>query len=351
MAMSKNAKTDHQQVDTLQNKLKEMVPSMVIFSDSLRSLFAINQVTSSSPATRAFLEVRDNARKNGIVYSKMVLPMTEEVIRAIGFFSDYFTDLDFNDWSESLEDIISDVEKAQGVCDILKQMHNNIIIELKKNETKAELSITQIEKMAEQFRDEERSLQRKATELNESADEKRDWGWTGIFTLGISTAILNSCAADDDAAARESLASAVAKRENAVIASNAVIQTKCRLIPAMKAFINGLEVCTLFLSDTRERLAKMKNAGDKGARKPYYLMMKNRAKELNGNCLQFLALTDMMRNNLAAIPTESHDKNYVDTWFDEQKKQFQREHKTVWDRIKGEVAKIATNGPMKMINK
>ena len=62
-------------------------------------------------------------------------------MRSIGFLADYFNDLDFDDWSDSLEDILKDVEKSQGVCDILKQMHNSLIVELKKNESKLMLAL------------------------------------------------------------------------------------------------------------------------------------------------------------------------------------------------------------------
>ena len=352
IAMSTQTSQDDKAVMILQEKLKGMIPSMVIFSDSLRSLYAANQVTNSSPETKGFLEVRDSARKSGIVYSQMVLPMTEEVIRGIGFFSDYFTDLDFDNWTESLEDIISDVEKAHGVCDILKQMHSNIIIDLKKNETKADISILKMAKMAEMFREQEESLRIKSIKLSQAAQNKRDdFSWADIFTFGIHHVVQVYNAGKDDDKAALSKAESIAKGQNAMIVQNAVEQTQCYLIPAIGAFINALEAVTMFLSDTREKLAKMKHFADKGARKPYYTMMKNRAKELNETCVQFLSLTDMMRNNLAAIPSEPNDKNYVDQWLDMQKKEFLQEKSTIWMRIQDTVARVANNYPMSLMHK
>ena len=66
-------------VITFEDKLKTLPTSMVIFSANLRSLFAELQVTGQDESTRTFLEVRDSARKNGVVYSKAVLPLTESV--------------------------------------------------------------------------------------------------------------------------------------------------------------------------------------------------------------------------------------------------------------------------------
>ena len=57
----------------------------------------------------------------------------------------------------------------------------------------------------------------------------------------------------------------------------------------------------------------MQEVGGKGAKKPYYIMMKKRAAELNKSSMCFLACTDVLKNNLAAIPTQMpDDKNYVD---------------------------------------
>ena len=65
---------------------------MVIFASSMRELYAGVKVTDQDK--EIFLRVRDIVRQNGIVYINKVLPMTEEVIRSIGFFADFFTDLE-----------------------------------------------------------------------------------------------------------------------------------------------------------------------------------------------------------------------------------------------------------------
>merc|ERR1712037_676438 len=144
--------------------------------------------------------------------------------------------------------------------------------------------------------------------------------WGAIFSFGISAALSNKWAAEADAKAKHEHLEAIGKRENADIAFEAVSLVKGSLIPAVNNFISGLEVCAVFLSDSKERLEKMKLAGDKGPRKPYYIMMRNRAKELNTTCLQFLAVTDLMRNHMGAIPS-------------------------VWMRIKSEVSRISNLAP------
>ena len=232
-------------VRTLEDRLKTLPTSMVIFSTNLRSLFAELQVTGQDESTRTFLEVRDSARKNGVVYSKAVLPLTESVIRSIGGFADYFTDLEFEDWSDCLDDIVADIEKAHGVCEMLKDMHNTIIVDLKKNEDKATVGVLEIKKMTLKFEEEERKLRTQAAALSTSADIKRVVGvLTAPFTLGISAFIFGGLAANDEMKSKEKLATAVAKQENKTIALKAVELTSGTLIPAIQNFIGGLEIIT-----------------------------------------------------------------------------------------------------------
>jgi len=129
------------------------------------------------------------------------------------------------------------------------------------------------------------------------------------------------------------MANAVAKRENAEIANRAAHNTSTWLIPAVKEFIEGMKTCTAFLVFTKENLEKMKNYGDKGAKKIYFNAMKKKAQQLSNNSMRFLMMTDMMRSDLNAIPEEPSDKNYVDEWFEEQKQKFRREHKSIWASI------------------
>jgi len=204
--------------------------------------------------------------------------------------------------------------------------------------------------MAKRYEEMAAGLKAKAAELENTADTKRTWGaitgWR--LTLGISTAILFSSAQGDVQQAQSKLAEALAKTENAKIAENAVILTNNVLIPAVKEFIAGMEACTSFLVNTKENLEKMKNYGEKGTQERYYKVMKKKAQVLSNNSMKFLMMTDMMRTDLGAIPSEPNDQNYVDIWFDKQKEQFKKENESIWDRIanasfgkKGEINSIS----------
>ena len=221
-------------VITFEDKLKTLPTSMVIFSSNLRSLFADLQVTGQDESTRTFLEVRDSVRKNGVVYSKAVLPLTEDVIRSIGVFADYFTDLEFEEWSDCLDDIVADIEKAHGVCEMLKDMHNTMIVDLKKNEDKATVGVLEIEKMTLKFEEEERKLRNKAAAILTTA----------TIVGGLAPAVAPLSLGLAAVAMKENITVAVAMKENKTIALKAVELTSGTLIPAIQNFIGGLEIIT-----------------------------------------------------------------------------------------------------------
>ena len=296
----------------------------------------VNQVTNEDEGTRIFLEVREEVRRNAVVYKDKVLPLTEEVIRHIGSFADSFLDLDFDDWVEGLEETIKDMDKAVGFCKILSQMHLTIVEDLKRNEEKAEVGIKIMEKMALEYKEMSKELEKRAQECKESADDKRFWGnVTGVLTLGISTAVLHAQAHGDDWDAKEKMAHALAKRENAELAVRAADVTKVFIIPAVKDFIEGVEVCSTFLVCSRENLRKMRNNSEKGSKEIYFKAIKKRAQLLSRLSMRFLTRTDMMRSDLKTIPEEVVDKNYVDVWFERQKQRFLEENKSIWALIAG----------------
>ena len=149
----------------VERSLGQLPLAMAKFSSMIRSLYSTNQVTARDNGTRTFLGVRDNTRRNAAVYKDKVLPLTEEVIRHIGFFADSFIDFDFNDWAESLDDTIKDIEKSIGFCEILRQMHNTIVEDLKRNEDKAKIGIQQMGDMAKRYEEMAARLKAKAAEL------------------------------------------------------------------------------------------------------------------------------------------------------------------------------------------
>lgn len=361
-------KEENEIMTELQNELQKLPAHMIQFGGALRTLYSTELVTGNDPSVKTFIEVRDNTRNNAMVYSEKVLPMTEEVVQIIGFFATYFTSLSFEDWEECLDETIEDLTKAQAFCEMLKQMHNTIIIDLKRHEDKANLGINAMEKMDKKVEEELKKmrdatvhkivesafLEKFAEEADSEAKDKLWWGKVlAPITLGISYWIksqevaeldmmkkkMENMAAEADKESMLTMKMATAKAENHKIAQRASAITKGVLIPAMKDFLDGLQICSMFLTDTKTKLNDMQRSGEHGAKKAFYKMMQKSAAELKISTTKFLAMTDMMRNELAAIPTEGHDMNYADKWFEQQRLKFANENEGSWENIKVPVEK------------
>ena len=164
--------SQEQQLVEVEQSLAKLPLSMAKFSSMTRSLFGVNQVTGQDEGSKTFLEVRDDVRRSAAIYKDKVLPLTEEVVRHIGFFADSFLEFDFNDWTECLKDTISDIDKGIGFCMILSQMHLAIIEDLKRNEDKAEVGIQMMDKMTSEYQKMSEELEKKAKEHNDSAEAK-----------------------------------------------------------------------------------------------------------------------------------------------------------------------------------
>eukprot|EP00091_Calanus_sinicus_P007488 TRINITY_DN18561_c0_g1_i1.p1 TRINITY_DN18561_c0_g1~~TRINITY_DN18561_c0_g1_i1.p1 ORF type:complete len:116 (-),score=17.15 TRINITY_DN18561_c0_g1_i1:441-788(-) len=82
----------------------------------------------------------------------------------------------------------------------------------------------------------------------------------------------------------------------------------------MKNFLDGVTGIQGFVIDTKGQLSSMKTKAGMARIKPYYTMMKGIASETNESCKMFQRMAQMMKNDMASIPAEPVDKNYVDIW-------------------------------------
>ena len=101
-------------------------------------------------------------------------------------FIDYFTDLEFEDWHDCLEDMISGLRRAEGYCDILKHLHNTIIVDLNKNGDKTVVGMLMLNKMRHAYKQEAEQLRREAsTHRNQKEYRNKAETYVHICTLGI----------------------------------------------------------------------------------------------------------------------------------------------------------------------
>ena len=138
-------------VTTLLQRMLQMPRAMNAFSRGLRSLYA-EQAVSGSASAASFRQIRDAVRRDATVYVTMVLPLANSVVINISAYFDNYLSLTYEDWVESLEDIIEEVEGYEKACILLTQMHESLMTSLKKREDEAQLSIVEMERLSSQLR-------------------------------------------------------------------------------------------------------------------------------------------------------------------------------------------------------
>ena len=366
---------EEKEVDEVGRQLEQLPKSLLQFTQTLRSFYAKNQVSGDEAATKSFIEVRDDVTRKALAYRDHVLPMKQKVVRSIAFFADTFDSLEFAEWVENLEDIIKELEEAHAFCDMLKDMHKNMIRDLMKNKDKAKMSIEQLQKLRDNYEHQRDELDRQIfsakhdflKNVNREARrtqqaEKDKWCANALapLTFGVTYFLYNKGAneAIREAQTRASTASEVLQKselalatylalaENSNIASRAAALTLTHIIPSLEQFLDGLEACSTFLCVTLKKLNAMRGtltgamAYGEDRKEEYFSMMTTKSSQLNSHCEMFLARSDLIEINLGDLPDSASTKNYVDKWFDQVKTDFAATHKGTWAHIHGPVLAI-----------
>ena len=244
---------------------------------------------------------------------------------------DFYLDLDFDDWEDNLEDILGIVKDGKAACEVSRMQHEILLTDLKKRQDSAELAVTKIKNLSEAYKAEREKLLADAQASKQGALISGGIGLVGsviglgvlaLTTGGVGLAVAGGLVATSGTAAGvmvgkgmasdKKTAEAVAKLANANIAEKAAILTQEELIPALASFIGGVQTCAKFFECTELELEKMFRLGDRGPKKIYFNMMRKNATRLSEDCKQFYGSLSDVRTNIAAIPEEPSDKNYVD---------------------------------------
>ncbi|XP_071834872.1 uncharacterized protein [Apostichopus japonicus] len=316
-----------EKVTTFAVALKELPRSMRIFSLCLRSLYAEKAVSSSSDKAIAINEIRDQTRRDAIVYVNGVLPLCTQVVRSIQEFFEYYEGLEHDEWKECLPDILDEVNGYQQCCTEVVKMHEDMMVPLKKRQDKAKILISELKDLNQE-------LSRKVQELEEEAADS-NW-WASILSVvpvvnAIATPLLRISANSD-------LGKAVAEAKQVEINEAAIFVVSHALIPALSAFIDGLNAVAGFFSVMKEELTTFKSKGEKAtqdAKRLHYIMMRKKAVEIIGSCKEFYAMIPGVRTDLRCIPEKPDDQNYVDKWLIKQQERIKKEYsQTITGQLK-----------------
>jgi hypothetical protein len=301
-------KTAGNGVIDLKENLKEMPRNMHIFSLSMRALYTDNAVGTSTDAARKFRQLRDDTRKDAMVYLKCILPITTKFVMSIKEYLANYDALSYEEWCEMLPDILEETTTFKELAQTVKGMYEEMMVPLKRRQDDATIIMTE-------FTDLQREYEKQKEELEATAETKKGWA-IGLafvpFINVIATPLLASLANDD-------LAKAVAKKAESKIQEAAALVVKNTLIPALTNFIEGLTKAAGFFQVIETELQSFQEkSGIESPKKLHYMRIRNEAKELKSLCQAFYAVLPAVRTDFEAIPDEGTDQNYVDKWLEKQ---------------------------------
>ncbi|PIK60127.1 hypothetical protein BSL78_02941 [Apostichopus japonicus] len=305
-------------LNSFSDELQELPKNMRIFSLCLRSLYAENAVGSDANKATSINEIRDKTRRDAMVYVKGVLPLCTQVVRCIQEFFEYYEGLELDEWKECLPDILEEVTGYQQCCTEIVRMHEEMMVPLKQREDEAK-------KLISELKDLNKTLMEKKAKLEAEAANSKAWAF-GLafvpFVGAIASPLLNMSAESD-------LANAVAEGQQLNINEAAIMIVGDALIPALSAFLGGLNAVAGFFNIMKEELTTFHSKGEKAVedtKRLHYIMMKRKAVEIKGSCKEFYAMIPGVRTDLQCIPEKPDDQNYVDKWRSKQQEEIKKKY-------------------------
>ena len=296
-------------------------------------------MTGQESATTKFLTIRNTVRQKAVVYAEKVLPTTENLLKQIASYVDIYDFISFEEWEQNSDDLLSELNEAQIACELLRNMHCEILAELQTNENEATVGIELLQKMKDQYKREADELQGKASSYTGKILLAKVLGTLLIpVTLGWSVDVASDAVNGYSAQQANHLINSVARKENSEIVQQAVALTTGKMIPAIEDFMQHLDSCLIFVNVAKTRLERMKFESNKN-KEIYFRAMKAKAKEVTWLCDSFVSMTDLMRIKMKTIPQEDSDKNYVDKWLAEQLAKFPLENQSIMTIVLKYIAK------------
>ena len=308
--MSDTKKTTENEVIDFKENLKEMPRNLRFFSQSLRSLYAENDVGTSTDVSGKFRKLRDDTRQDAILYLKCHLPISTKFVSSIKDYFEYYEVLDYEEWCKLLPDIHEETRIRLEVAQKVIEMHEKLTISLKKREDQAKIIMTEFKVLQSAFEEQKEILEA-------SVESKMNWALALLFVPGVNLIAfpyLTSLALEDTV-------KAIAKRGQADVHGAAVLIVANALIPALSHFIDGLKKAAGFFQAVEKELQSFDSKARKNidsSKRLHYKVMSKEAKEIKCLCQGFYAALPDVRTDFAAISSEGTDQNYIDMWLKRQ---------------------------------
>ena len=288
------------------------------------------KLTGQVDETKEFVEVRDWIKNHVILYTRHVLPEIEEAIFKVSKIMDNYTDLDYNEWYSYLHRILSDWEEAAAITRNLPYIHAQIVAELNQKIDTLHSAMEKLNVMVNPTNTQNSlsSLSPQFLQIKPKNDEDSTHVPSSSSAMEMSSSV---CKQDNlpNFTQEKKFAEFFARGKNIKITKKAVETTTKELIPTIRNFIKRLNDFLVLINQYKTEIDNLIKIPREEERKRHFTdLQKSNARRIKWQCDRFLIETDSARNNLAAIPSERSDENYVDRWLKEKQKEFDSSEKS-----------------------
>ena len=295
----------------LKSSLTQLPLDMRLFSLSMRSLYTDTAVGTSSDTAQKFRKLRDDTKNDAAVYLQCILPESTKFVSCLKEYFEYYDTLSFDEWLESLQDILEESKTYKAQAQAVLKMHEMIIEPLKKRQDEAKIIMTE-------FRDLQKEFEKKKNELEAKARDQRGWACALAAVPYVGLIVCPLLRAFGDA----NLAEAIATQQQSDIEEAAALIVAEAIIPALCNIVDGLVKAAGFFEIVEEELRSFMEKPETEIESPkqlYYNRLNAEAKEIKLLCQRFFTILPEIRTDFKVIPSEGTDQNYVDKWLSEKK--------------------------------
>ena len=302
-------KTPEEVASNLEASLKDMQTNLKIFSLTMRSLYAEQNVGTSTEAARKFTKLRDKTKDDAKLYLKVILPVTTQFVSSIKDFCEFYDSLSYEKWCDMLPSIVEEVRNHKDLAETLKQMHENMAVTLKKREDEAKIVMTEF-----------KNLQCEYEEMKKEYESTAKTRCTYAYILAFIPVVNVIACPLLKLSADEFTAKALAKKAEWNTQGAAALAVAQTLIPALSKFIDGLTQAAGFFEVMEVELGLFIKRGATSCEtlmEAHYKMMRKKVKKIQPSTYEYFSSLPAVRTDFDTIPDEGTDHNYIEKWLEE----------------------------------
>ena len=308
--VNENSKPDElsqEAVNKLRKHLEEMPENMRLFSLCFRALYTDEAADGHNDAAAKFRKIRDDTRQDAMVYLKCILPVTTSFIRSVKKYFENYEALSYEEWLNTLPDILEDTKEHKDFTQSLLDMYRKIMVPFKKREDDAK-------RLMREFEDLQSKYKKLCAEYEATANKKKKWANALLFVPVVNLIAYPLLGKS----ARKNNAKALASKTDAEFHQNAARAVAETLNPALSSFIDGLKNLAGFFQVLEQELKSFEKQAERDERKMlHYKVMCYSAKDIKSLCHAFYQVLPDVETDFEALPIEDTDQNYVEKWLEE----------------------------------